>query len=578
MIPLQDYLSVVLKYKEVSRREFPPRVYTLDFDLMEPSKRNRKPEFSYRSISAALKNIENNPLLILTTASEHLKTLNRYSVSCPSRLRHLEVCAQFGYRAIQEVYDSFQEKEEFPESQERRQTLVSAIETIKGLAAGYKLVFQYYYSLPDKMYYALEDRIQALGFKIMELTYLEQYLGALRYQKLSEQTWRDCSQLFFALYKSGLASKEQKLNQCLNSTCDDVDRVTGRMTNIQQLYVSIQLLGLMDVTNWPFALLSKMEAYIFETASYVSLANDNGDQLKQGNLIIYHEQICPPLFDRLDTGIKDALLIDITEFEKDLREKYDQLIIGHQEEKEDELYSIDLSPDKYDELNLVDKMLNKLHFISRSEARNYVNQFSKLQLFFGFRECFKFVRDFSDPDYDLLNSDFSLKKTLAQQSSQIVSKQGLQHDQRWYVINESQGGVHLRLQETQYTPTMFIGQVVITNLQEEGKNSFDVGYVSRIHRGRGSDVEITIIKIGKEAECVGLQDEQLKQKGDIIPSLLVKGFSGQEVVIVYSKQQVYLDSTLYILWKNDVQSLQLGQKRLKLPEIVAFDVIGYSPE
>lgn len=577
MIPLKDYLSVVLKYKEVSGREFQPRVYTLDFDLLEPSKRNRKPEFSYRSISAVLKNAEKNPLLVLTTVSEHLKILNRYKVSCPSRLRHLEVCTQFGYRAIQEVYDSFLKKEEFPESQERRQALVSAIKTIKGLATGYKLVFQYYYSLPDKMYYALEDRIQTLGFKIMELIYLEQYLDALRYQKLPEQTWRDCSQLFFALYKSGMVGKEQNLNQCLRSTRDDVDKVSSSHINIQQLYVLIQLIGLMDVTSWPFALLSKIEAYIFETGSCVSVEIDNGGQLKQGNLIIYNEQICPPLFDRLDTGIKDALLIDITEFDKYLREKYDYITISNQK-KEDELYSINLSPDSYDELNLVDKMLNKLHFISRSEARNYVNQYSELQLFFGFRECFKFVRDLADRDYDLLNSGISLKKTLAQQSSQIVSRQDVQQENHWYIINESQGGIHLRLQETQHTPVMFIGQLVVTNLQEEGTNNFDVGYVSRIHRGRGDAVEITIIKIGKEAESVGLQDEHLKQKGEIIPSLLVKGFSGQEIVILYSKQQVYLDSSLYILWKNDVQSLQLGQKRLKLPEIVAFDVADYSPE
>ncbi len=577
-LPLIDYLSIVMKSRGESRVVPPAREFAVDFNLFEPVKSVDKPKHTI-SFLKKLKMLKNNPVLLLSTVADHLKMLNRYKVTQPTRLRHLDIAYRYSYAAILEVYTDFHIKEEFPESEKRRYALVSSIRAIRGLSIGYKLIFQHYYSLPDKLFNAVQNRVQLLAFKVIELSYMEQHLSALRYQKFPEQSWRDCNQLFFAMEKIDLVNKAYLFRGCLHGVEDRISSAENsrfKYANIKQLYIVLHLMGLMDVISWPFPLLNKMETYIYDESANVKLKPDKRVALKTGDLIIYHEQICPPLYERIDMSDQSAFLLDISNFEKRLREKYDQIICDKLQNDVSDSLSIDLSLDVYDEQHLVDKMLNKLHFFSRTEPRQYVNQYSELQLFFGFNNCFRFIRDLENPNF--FNNDNSPPKNPAQKTSLTLADNNVRDDKQWYVINESQGGVHLRLQESEYTPTMFIGQLVISNLQQEGENNFNVGYVSRIHRRRSRDVEITIIKIGTHGQCVVIQDEQLKAQGQMIPCVFAKKSSGEEILLIYSKQHIYLGSNLYINWKDESRPLKLGNKCLKLPEIIAFEIKNDSLE
>lgn len=570
-----DFLALIFKPGNRSLEDQPSRIFELDFDLLEPDKNNRKPGQNYYSYSRAIKGLQESPVQLLSVVGGHLTLLNRYRASISSRQRHLDVSCQYGLPAIREVYLSFQKKEEFPESEHRRLALVVSIDVVKGLSTGYKLLLLHYYSLSDRKFNLNKERVQMLGFRIMELIYMEQYLGALRYQKLSEHTWRDCNQLFFALHEISYVKNKFLFSANMNKLAGQTRKSAGSSktvdySNIQQLYLLIQLMGIMDIISWPFPMVYKMESYLYNLCEKIKIKSDHGRELEQGNLIVYNEQICPPLFSRLDSGSKPAVLLDTADFEHAMRVTYDELVAENLNQNMHD--GVDLSLDLFDEQNLLNKMLNKLHYLSRAEPRKYINQYSDLQLFFGFKECFQFIRDMSDSDYDLLNKDFSLRKTLAQKTSLIVTETDVKNDQRWYVINESQGGVHLRLKETKSTPSMFIGQIVVANLQHDGKNKYDVGYVSRIHRGRDSDVEITIIKLGAYADCVGLQDEQLKKQGNLAPSILVNSYSGDQILLLYNKQYVNLGSDLSLLWKNESQAVQLGPRRLKMPEFIGYQI------
>ncbi len=595
-LPLIDYLSLIVKPRGAFRSVSPAREFSLDFGIFVPTTKSvDKPKLSLFSFLMRLKKLKDDPVLLLSTVADHLKTLNRYKVTHSARLRHLEIAYRYSYVAILEVYTDFHIKEEFPESEKRRYALVSSINAICELSIGYKLIFQYYYSLPDKLFNAVQNRVQLFAFKVIELSYMEQHLSALRYQKFPEQSWRDCNQLFFAMEKIHLVNKKYLFSGCLHGITNRASNVQSnnglKYASIKQLYVVLHLMGLMDVISWPLPLLNKMETYIYDESANVTLKPDRRVALKTGDLIIYHEQICPPLYERIDMSDQPAFLLDINNFEKRLREKYDQIICSKLQNDVSDRLSINLSLDVYDEQLLVDKMLNKLHFFSRTEPRQYVNQYSELQLFFGFNNCFEFIRDFKHPN--LFNNNDSLHNspgmnsvrktslTLTDKSLTLTDKltdNRVREDIQWYIINESQGGVHLRLQESAYTPTMFIGQLVISYTQQEGKNHFSVGYVSRIHRRKTRDVEITIIKIGTLGQCVAIQDEQLKAREQRIPCVLANSSSGKEILLIYSKQPIYLGSNLYINRKDEVQPLKLGNKYLKLPEIIAFEIESDSPE
>lgn len=575
-LPFSDIPDLVLNYKRELQKEHPGRVNDLDFDVLLPDGRGKKPEYHFYAFRNLIRSTENNPALLLTAVAGHLKLMNRYKTSCATRLHHLDIACSASYKAIHEIYRVLTSKEEFPETQKRRDTVIPAIESVRNLIAGYKIVFKQYLSLPDKLFYPLKQRVRFLGFRIMELVYLEQHLGVLRYQKLPEYAWRDCNQLYFFLRSISFDEEEFSFQGNLH---DQFPGSSGKgqatLSSAKHLYVLIQMMGLMDVISWPREHLKKMEAYVFASVHSVKIHNDHGRELAQSNLVVYQQQICPPFFNRLNTGTTDALILDVSGFENKLRERYGAVVSEKAANTEGAV--INLSLDDFDEQGLLDKMLNKLYFFRRSEPRKYVNQFSDLELFFGFKNCFQFVRDLATPDYDLLSSGFSLRKTLAGQTSAILSESGEKNENRWFVINESQGGIHLRMQETRYSPNMFIGQMVVVNVHEVSSSDFNIGYVSRIHRGRSNDIEITIIKLGNEAQVVGVQDESLKSKGDLVPSILITSYSGKKLLLMYSKQQIILGSDLSIIWKNDAQLLELGQKYIKMPEFAGFE-INYHPE
>ena len=577
-LPFTDIPEFFLNYLREKKRAHPERRYELDFDILEPDHARQKYFHNYLFFRRTVRSLTDSPVLLLDTVATHFKKLNRCKTSCSSRLRHLDFARRHSFSVIRETYLNLNEKEEFPETEERRQNVISALDAVKNIMAGYKIVLREYSSLPDNQFYPLKNKIESIGFKIMELIYMEQNLGVLRYQKMSEHTWRECNQLFFYMNSLGLdqtffsfpGNFQNESNNEKNSALPGESS-----SSIRELYVLVQLMGLMDIISWPQAVLKKMEFYVFETVGSVKLKSDNLKELQPGNLIIYEQQICPPFFSRLDTGDSSAILLDVSGFEMKLRDKYDQVVSKNS--RKQNKGTMNISFEDYDEQGLLDKMLGKLYYFSRSETRNYVNKYSKLQLFFGFKNCFQFIRDSSNLDYELVNSGFSLNNALAGQTSLLVPE-AENTERRWFVINESQGGIHLRLQETQYSPSMFIGQMVVVNVCEDEKNKFNIGYVSRIHRGHGNDVEITIIKIGAQAQCVGVQDELLKDKGDLVPSVLLKNYSGRDMLLMYSKQQLKLGSDLYLIWKNDTQTLELGQKNIKMPEFVGFEVKYYSKD
>ena len=577
-LSFSDITDFAFNYRREKQRLQPERRYSLDFDILEPDQAFQKFKNHYFFFKKSIAFLDDAPVLLLDTVATHLKKLNRCKVSCPGRLRHLELARNHSLGVIQEIHFNLNTKEEFPETQQRRQIVVAALDAIKNIIVGYKIVLKEYDSLPDSLFFPLKRKVESIGFKIMELIYIEQNIAALRYQKMSEHSWRDCNQLFFYFYNMDLDQGSFLFStnyQYQSISANKTLLIEDSYSSIRQLYVLVQLMGLMDVVSWPQEILKKMEVYVFEAVPEIKVKPDNLKALQSGNLIIYQQQICPPFFNRLDTGGNPAIILDVSGFETTLRNKYDQVVLKNSSKFN--TGGMNISFDDYDERALLDKMLSKLYYFNRSEARHYVNQYSSLQLFFGFKKCFQFIRDSSNADYEKIHRGLSLNTTLAGKTSQIISEVE-NSERRWFVINESQGGVHLRLQETQYSPNMFIGQMVVVNACENEKNNSAVGYVSRIHRGHGDDVEITIIKIGGQAQCVGVQDEQLKNKGDHIPSVLIKNHSGQDMLLMYSKQQLQLDSDLYLVWKNDAQSLELGKKNIKMPEFVGFEVHYFSDE
>jgi hypothetical protein len=534
-----------LSLKPGKKEDVPSRDFELILDLpaIRPHSTQRTSKADLKPPMTFWKDLNSHPIELLRNIERYLKRINAAQVSEGLRSDWIEQSLLYACHAIRKIYSEQYKVDALPESHDRREGLVAAINVCSQLAIGFKRQVFNDYNLSDPKYSKIRPRIRLNALRVLELIRIEQRLRSLRYQKLPEAVWRDCNRLFFAMAQcEDIKESHQALN-CLQVQLDSKSREQGRIqaatTSIRHTYLSIQLYGLMDTNSVFSRNLHMLDIYLFRVIDGLEITPDDDSPLLTGEVIIYSNQKTIPYFKRQsDNVVVDgrgvtestiservlALRVDLVPLEILLVEEHKKLIVLFESEQDENEQAV-TSQEDLARLSIVDVMCERLRLKQRKEIRENVAGQKIIYVYNGFMQVYKFLVEASYEDDELekeLAPDHELRDALASHSALIASGVEGGYFGQWYVIDRSEGGVQIKTQESQFTTAMFVGQILTFSYSREELKTPGLGYVTRLSRGKVGEIEVTIQILSKYPEATAIQSEFLSKNEMALPAILLK--------------------------------------------------------
>ncbi|MCK4587344.1 MAG: hypothetical protein KAU29_08380, partial [Gammaproteobacteria bacterium] len=286
------------------KEDIPSRNFELILDLpdirprskMWASKNDLKPPMVF------WKELNLHPIELLRNIDLYLKRINTAKISETLRSDWVEQSLLYACPAIRKIYSEEYKVDALPESHDRREGLVAAINVCSQLATGFKRQILCDYNLSGSQYSKIRPRARLNALRVLELIRIEQRLRSLRYQKLSESVWRECNRIFFAIAQCEDIKESHQALSCLQVRLDSKARGLGHVqattTSIRHAYMSIQLYGLMDTNSVFSKNLHMIDVYLSRVIDGLDIKPDDGSPLLAGEVIIYSNQKVTPHFER----------------------------------------------------------------------------------------------------------------------------------------------------------------------------------------------------------------------------------------------------------------------------------------
>lgn len=550
--------------------EIPPRVLPMSLELpalrthghfsRKKNKVNPPPE-SWRGLAE-------HPTELLREIERYLKHANTEKLPIRQRMRWTSHCLHYACPAIRRIYSEHHKGNAVPESHDRREGLLIATAVCAQLATGFKHILRHDYRLPDARYSYARARFRECAQYVLELIYTEQHLLALRYQKLPATAWLDCNRIFFAIRQCEDVHESRKSLRCLHvplerKTSDQsVARRLGQTVSLQQIFLAIQLYGLMDTNSISSRNMHIVDAQLMKALPKLKAETDDGSGLLNGQVIVYGNQDRPPYFERQDEKAEAALArqhlleaerfgtdgeqripvavrIDLVPLEAALLQEHEAL--AQLFEARDDESSPRMAADSQDlaRLLVIDAMCDKLHMKQRQHPRNYPLGKKVLYVYTGFLAVYELLTEavVEEDERSLLVDEHQLRDALAERSALISSDADSSTAGQWLVMNNSAGGVHIKTRESQFTTSLFIGQLVAFAYTRDGLLSPIIGYVSRFMRS-GQDIEVTLRVVSTRADATAVQSEFLSQNEMALPAIWTRLSDGREGVILHQSHRL----------------------------------------
>jgi len=578
-----------LPFKPEKKQDIPPRDFELLLDLpvIRPHSRRKSSKNDLKPPTVFWKDLNPHPIELLRNIERYLRRINVAKISESLRSDWIEQSLLYACPAIRKIYAEQYKVDALPESHDRREGLMTAINVCGQLTIGFKRqIFNDYY-LSDSKYSKIRPRVRLNTLRVLELIRIEQRLRSLRYQKLPDSTWRECNRVFFAIAQCEDIKESHQALACLQAQLDSKAREQGRIqaatTSIRHIYLSIQLYGLMDTNSLFSQNLHLIDAYLSDVIDSLEMDPDDGSPLKMGEIIIYSNQKTTPHFKRQsDSTIVNgrsvdestisemvlALRIDLVPLEILLTKEHKKLIALFESELDEDKRAV-TSREDIARLSIVDVMCDRLRLKQRKEIRENVAGQKIIYVYNGFMPVFKFLVETSYEDDEVekgLEADNELRDALASHSALIASGVEAGFHGQWYVVDRSEGGVHIKTQESQFTTAMFVGQLLTFSYSREELKASELGYVARLNRGKVGEIEVTIQVLSKNPEATAIQSEFLSKNEMALPAIILKDQNtekSQGMVLHHSHHlppgtviQVERESELYECVVADIMQTQ----------------------
>ncbi len=553
-----------LPYVGVKGEVVAPRVIPLKLDVPVMRVRNRHTQEKLQPPPDSWKDLNKYPTELLRKIDRYLQRVNTERVRSSKRMAWVEHALQYACPAMRKIYSEHYKSEALPESHDRREGLVAAINVCSQLAVTYKRQLNEDFALPDARYARVRSRVRRYALRVLELLRMEQRLRAMRYQKLSEKNWQDCNQIFFALSQCEDIDGQQLALNCLqlllDSLANEGARRASAMTSLNLVYLSIQFNGLFNINALLCQKLHVMDAQIMSVIDSITIIPDHGKALGRGKLLIYYGQNCPPYFKRQDEAQRKkqlawlkargefctgealsseyklrAAIIDIAPLDALLMNEHQKMLAKFESQDFIEDVKTKGTKNKYntvadqdDLANLltIDAMCDGLQLKQRKEEREYILGQKILYVYNGFMSVYKLLVDMAAEKEDAtpdLATDNDLRDALAGRSALIAADLEANEFGQWFVVDKSEGGVHIKTRESEFTTALFIGQVVAFAYSREELAKPMLGYVVRLRRNISKEIEVTIRTLSKAVTATAVQSEFLSKNDMALPAIVLEG-------------------------------------------------------
>ena len=501
-------------------------------------------------------NLRSSPVRMLQETSQIL--LSHNSIILKSELR-----LELADKVIGQIYPVFilyvrelgQSQSSLPESKERAAELVACIDVLEQLAMCYKHVFKQDFSTKPAQYKKNQERLYTSGFRILELIRIAQRFRAWRYQKLPHSEWQDCNQIFFSLVlHNDVNEKRQLLGNIGSYIRASGDSGQTRETTVQQLYLSLQFNGVLDLTAWPLRLFNMSNAYLESYPDDVKIEADDNQQLKAGWLITFIGNSSAPLFQRYDKMPTPAIRINYVNLFKRLMHDHEELAkMRFLDSTDDSKLSRPLAKlADTDRQPFIELMLLALQKRERREKRHAVFDNEQIRVYFGLTNIQRLLREtwYANSNNKASNSRNQFKDNLAGSSSPLSNDVGGGNNSSWNTENFSSGGMLLTTASTNFTQPIQVGQLVsivaqpedvsvnkkrrARNIEAKKETKLPiVGYVCRLSHQNEKLIEVAIVRLTNYVEHAVIKADN-KELFEDVKVILHQDFDNKWKVIVPS--------------------------------------------
>jgi hypothetical protein len=176
-------------------------------------------------------------------------------------------------------------------------------------------------------------------------------------------------------------------------------------------------------------------------------------------------------------------------------------------------------------LVVVDDMCDKLKIKTRQDKRvNVVGQ-RILYVYNGFMSVYRLLLEALEEEDEAaeLAQENWLRDALAGRSSLVAMDEETITMGQWFVMDVSQGGVHIKTRESQFTTPLFIGQLVAFAFTREDLIHPTIGYVLRLSRDGAGNIEVTLRVLARDARATAVQSVFLSQNEMALPGMILSG-------------------------------------------------------
>lgn len=488
----------------------------------------------------------------LQEAAQMISQLNRYNVKPEKRVELVRSILGIVYPTMARYYHVYQENViSLPESNERRDVLIAAVEISEQAAISYKHLFKELYSAKASSYRRSREKIIETGVRILEFIRLEQRLRALRHQKLPPITWQDLNRVFFSLLVHNDINEKVRLLGSIGiwvkKNIKEKTKIQTPFSSAKKVYLSIQLFGLLDAASWSTRLFHAPDAYLETVENAMQIVPDTNAELEPGWLITHIENKAPPLFQREPHLAEPRICIEYPNLYNRLVVDYEELakmkFIGRFDAKKLSRPLLDL--ENMERFPFLEAMLFGLRPRERKQKRHAAFGHENLKLYFSFKDTYRLLTDLADPDVKRITDSRAFIDTLAGFSAGVTDETTFNNRTRWEIANFSTGGLLVLTKESTYSNPIQIGQIVAFIPNENVKRPL-LGYVSRINRPSDQQVEVAIVRLSNHVEAAIVQDD--KQ---------MDGFLGRGVLVFQS-----LDDKWCLIARHDYDFLSGTPMRL----------------
>ena len=282
--------------------ELPQRQIPLHFILPAPVAGMKLEDLGSKDARADFEDAAQMPQEYFRLLLSKLRFLPRVPASRGKRLSQLDIAEQLFFPKALEQVTELAKSGGIPDSEIRQQVLDSIAEIAQAMMVSYQIVFQEYYSGHNFLYARNHDDVLRCATRILELIAFRQTVLGLRYQQMNERDWQTANAIFHVmqLYEdtsAPIVSLGKKLNL----------HASYHYSSLQDVFITIQLIGLVDIMSWPTHLHGFLRNYIAAIPNPAQIKLDDGNSSLDRNSFIAecHGKIpmrrartaCPPRLD-----------------------------------------------------------------------------------------------------------------------------------------------------------------------------------------------------------------------------------------------------------------------------------------